>query len=382
MLYKMYSMPRIGFDAKRLFFNNTGLGNYSRTLVDNLQFYYPDSEYVLFSTRKSSNDYAQKFLNDDYEQFYSQAFIKSFWRSKGIVKDIQNQDLDIYHGLSHELPFGIDKTDAISIVTIHDLIYKFYKKDFSAIDRYIYHKKFTYSCKVADHIIAISESTKNDIVKHFGIDEKKISVVYQSCDQSFKKHIPKEEIADVKRKYNLPEQYLLFVGSVIYRKNVLAIVKALKEIKSFVKIPLVIVGGGNKYLQEIKQYIEQNDLKDLVYFPPYISNEFLPAVYRGAKLFIYPSKYEGFGIPIIEAMYSRTPVILSNISSLPEAAGDGGYYIDPEKPETIAEGIIKLLTDKDFYVEKMNRGFQYVQKFNKSETAKSLMDVYEKCLYK
>jgi len=300
---------------------------------------------------------------------------------KIMVKDIASSDLDIYHGLSHELPFGIHKTTTTSVVTIHDLIYKFYPSDFSAIDRFIYHKKFTYSCKRADRIIAISESTKNDIVQNYGIEPSKIDVVYQSCNEAFKAHISKEEIASVKKKFNLPEQYLLFVGSVIERKNVLSIIKALESIKKFMNIPLVIVGGGGTHLQEVKKYAESKGLENLLYFPPYISNEYLPQVYRGARVFIYPSYYEGFGIPVIESMYSRTPVIVSNRSSLPEAAGDGGYYIDPDDPETIAEGIVKLLTDKEFYLEQMNIGFQHVQKFNKKETTKALMNVYDKALF-
>lgn len=374
-------MPRIGFDAKRLFFNNTGLGNYSRTLVRNLQFTYPDEEFVLFSPKQYKSKEFQEFLSDDYEHVFSKKLLKSYWRSKGMVKDIIQSDVDIYHGLSHELPFGIHKTTATSVVTIHDLIYKFYPSDFSAIDRAIYHKKFTYSCTKADRIIAISESTKNDIVQHYGIDPSKIDVVYQSCDESFKAHISKEEIESVKKKFNLPEQYLLFVGSVIERKNVLSIIKALESVKQFMKIPLVIIGGGGTHLQTVKKYIETKGMQNLVYFPAYISNDYLPQVYRGARVFIYPSFYEGFGIPVIESMYSRTPVLVSNRSSLPEAAGSGGYYIDPDEPETIAEGIVRLLTDKDFYVDKMNEAFQYVQKFNKKETTKALMNVYEKALY-
>jgi len=373
-------MIRIGFDAKRLFCNNTGLGNYSRSLVHNLQRYYPNDEYVLFSPKMAENADTQQFFSDSYERV-SPSWPSPLWRSKYMVRDIRKSDLDIYHGLSHELPLGIDRADCKSIVTIHDLIYKFHPEDFSAIDRRIYDYKFCYSCHHADAVVAISNSTKYDIMMHYGVPEEKIHVIYQACDRRFGQPVSAEERLRVREKYNLPEQFLLSVGSIISRKNILSAVQAVEQLSGVLSIPLVLVGGGNAYKTQVKEYVGQKNLQNHVIFPPYVSNDDLPALYQMAKVFIYPSRYEGFGIPIIEALWSRTPVITTRMSSLPEAAGPGAWYCDPDKPETIAEGIVRLCTSAEYYTQMLNDGYKYVQKFSAEKTAEQLYGLYQNVMY-
>lgn len=373
-------MLRIGFDAKRLFNNYTGLGNYSRTLVANLQSTFPQNDYFLYTTKTRANAETNQFLNGNFSVVEPRTSFKNFWRTFSIIKDLRKSDINIYHGLSHEIPVGLNKTDISSIVTIHDLIYKFQPKDFSFIDRKIYDWKFRYACKNADRIIAISHSTKNDIIEHYSISPSKIEVVYQSCSDIFRNSVSVEQKNTVAKKYELPGQYLLYVGSIIERKNLLNLLKAVNQIKSFIKIPLIVVGNGKNYKKKCLEYIRINKLEDHVKFLHKVEYTDLPAIYSMSKIFIYPSFYEGFGIPIIEALWTKTPVITSRLSSLPEAAGSGAHYIDPNNSADIADGIVRLLTNKEYYIQLMNNGFSHVRKFSSEQTTKDLMEVYEKVL--
>jgi glycosyltransferase involved in cell wall biosynthesis len=368
---------KIGFDAKRLFNNFTGLGNYSRALVYGLNEFYPENDLFLFTPRIIPNEEVKSFLDSSRYKVVSPRRNSSFWRSFGCVKDINNLKLDIYHGLSHELPFGILKTKAKSVVTVHDLIYITYPFDFSLFDRQIYKLKSLYACQKADKIIAVSNSTKNDIINYFNISDSKVEVVYQSCHHSFKEMLNEEERREVLRKNDLPHNYMLYVGSVIERKNLLNLVKAIKLLKKENIPPLVVIGKGKKYLYKVKEYVKEHGLEKMVIFTSGISFVDLPAIYQNAKIFIYPSRYEGFGIPIIEALWSKTPVITSDISSLPEAAGPGAFYCNPESAESISEGIQKILSDKAYSDELVVKGFEHVQQFEDKNNADKLMEVYK-----
>ncbi|MBK8808905.1 MAG: glycosyltransferase family 4 protein [Bacteroidales bacterium] len=174
----------------------------------------------------------------------------------------------------------------------------------------------------------------------------------------------------------------MYVGSVIERKNLLAIVKAIHSLKSFLKIPLVVIGNGDKYKEKVKDYVKKNGLEQLVFFLDNVANEDMPCIYFKSKIFIYPSVYEGFGIPIIEALYTRTPVIASNTSSLPEAAGNGAHYVNPNDVSEIADAIIRLLTNKDYYTQLINNGFAYVQKFKSELLSNQLFSLYNSTIIK
>ena len=176
---------RIGFDAKRAVSNFTGLGNYSRFVISNLMKFYPKNTYKLFIPKFPSDDKINT-LSSDETHYTIKHTKKPFWRTMGIVKDIRREDLDIYHGLSNELPFKINKTKVKSIVTIHDLIFLKFPQFYSLIDRIIYNVKAKYACRVADRIVAVSECTKRDIIKHYKISPDKSEVVYQGCFPVFK----------------------------------------------------------------------------------------------------------------------------------------------------------------------------------------------------
>ncbi len=371
---------KIGFDAKRLFNNFTGLGNYSRTLVSGINQVAPEHELFLFTPKKKYHNDSREFFKEPYRTVTPKTRFKAYWRSISSVRKIKQLNLDVFHGLSHELPLGIKKTGVKSVVTIHDIIYKTYPNDFSFFDRLIYDFKFNYSCKNADKIIAVSKSTKNDIIKFYGIPESKIEVIYQSCHEQFKQTLSADEISKVLLPYKLPSQFMLFVGSIIERKNLLNLIKAIELLPETIKLPLVVVGKGNSYLKKVNAYIKGKKLEERIVFAPQVSYKDLPALYQKASVFIYPSVYEGFGIPVIEALWSKTPVITSNCSSMPEAAGNGAFLCNPKEPASIAEGIVKIIKDKNYAQELIEKGSEHIKNFENEVVTKQVLNLYHSLL--
>lgn len=367
---------RIGFDAKRLFNNFTGLGNYSRTLVKNLATYYPENQYVLFTPRLKKNQETHPFFEyANVKVVQPKTRFSSYWRSYSIKKNLSQESVGIYHGLSHEIPINLDKRKIKSVVTIHDLIFKQYPSQFRPIDRLLYDTKFRYACEHADAIVAISEHTKKDIIRFYNIDSQKIHVIYQTCHDRFKRPMEDAELDALAQEFRLPNEFMLYVGSIIPRKNLGGIIDAMQLLPPDLRIPLVVIGNGKQYKKEILEKIAQANMEHLVLFPNIQFNQ-LPALYQLAKLFLFPSIYEGFGIPIIEAQYAQTPVITSNVSALPEAGGNGAHYIDPFSPESIAIGIQKILTDNDYAAHLIENASEHVEKFDSHLLSTQLIELY------
>lgn len=373
-------MYRLGFDAKRLFNNFTGLGNYSRTLLYNLGQYFPDNAYFLYSPAVKDNAETHYFLTSPSYNLKTPKWMPgAYWRTTGLKGKLQKDKIHLYHGLSHEIPLGITKTGIPSVVTIHDLLYKHFPQQYSLPDRKIYDFKFKYACEHADRIVAISEATKQDIVHFFDIPEDKITVIYQTCHDRFMQERSPRTLATVKEKYKLPEQYLLYVGSVVERKNLLGIVKGIALLPKDLQFPLVVVGGRSEYQRKVEAFIAKAGLaKQVLFISPTFKD--LSALYQQAKIFLYPSFAEGFGIPVLEALYSKVPVITSNCSSLPEAAGPGAYLVDPHLPEDIATGIEKILTNSTYRDQLIQNGFEHAQQFKGEHLVRQMMHLYEDLL--
>lgn len=384
-------MINIGFDAKRAYHNTTGLGNYSRTLIGGLAENYPEHRYFLFNP-KPSEKYKTPPFEIVREVLPSTPFLKKFsslWRSIWLTKVLKNHQIDIFHGLSHELPRGIERAGIPSVVTMHDLIFERYPEQFSPVDVFIFRKKFRYACMAANRVIAISKQTKEDLVNMYGVNEAKIDVCYQSCHPRFEKPVTSDLKEAIRKKYALPDDYFLYVGSIIERKNLLAICKALHALKGKLSIPLVVIGNGKKYKEKVKQYVQSNGLNSNVIFlserkevssdVSFQTSESLPAIYQMAKGMIYPSFYEGFGLPVLEALWSRIPVITSSVSCLPEAGGPGAFYVHPDNPEEIAAAMFSVAHD-DGVNHKVEQGIKYAQSFTVEQTTKAVMNVYNKVL--
>ncbi len=376
----------IGFDAKRAYHNQTGLGHYSRTLINSLATDFSENEYYLFNPKKSKLfSFEQENIHEILPTTFVSKSLSSVWRSKWVVKDLKKLNINLYHGLSHEIPRGKEKTNIPSVVTIHDLIFEHYPNQYKKMDVEIYRAKFKYACKNATHIIAISEQTKKDIIQFYKIPEQKISVCYQSCNEKFAEKISEEHKEIIRKKYQLPQDFLLSVGSIIERKNVLTICKSLVHIKS--KIPLVVIGDGGSYKSLVKQYISDNNLESRVIFlSDYQATKNsisfkkaidFPVIYQLATAMIYPSIAEGFGIPILEAMMSQIPVITSNVSCLPETGGNAAFYVNPLDELDMARAIETVLNNPVLVQEKMQLGLLHAQKFTPKKAAESVMNVYK-----
>jgi len=379
----------IGFDAKRAYHNRTGLGYFSRTLIGLLSQHYPEHQYYLFNPKPSSLfHFDQANITEVRPGGFINKLFSAAWRSSWVTRDLVGHKIDLYHGLSHEIPVGITKTGIPSVVTIHDLMPERFPSHYKPIDVQIYRKKFRYACTNATHIMAISEQTKQDIIEFYKIPAEKITVSYQSCDPVFARQVPDEDRERIRKKYNLPEQFFLYVGSVIERKNLLNICKALFLLRNELDIPLVVVGSGGKYFQQVKDYVLQQGLTKKVIFlseqlkaqgqSGFIDTADFPAVYQLSIAMIYPSFYEGFGAPVMEALWSKVPVITSNVSCLPEVGGPGAYYVDPNSADEIATGMKRIYSEPLLAAEMLRKGWDHVQGFTPEKYVQSVMDIYRK----
>lgn len=372
---------RIGYDAKRAFNNTSGLGNYSRFVISAMARLFPKHKYALFTPKQSTR----------FRSFYPptpgvsvieptglNAKIPGFWRVFNQLSDIKKQKVELFHGLSNELPVGLSKAGVKSVVTIHDLIFLRFPELYKPIDRLIYKRKFAAACRQADKIVAISEQTKTDIIEFFGTAPEKIEVIYQDCDPVF--HLaPEPEFQEsVKRRYALPDNYLLCVGTLEKRKNQLDLLQAWHQAGT--GLDLVFVGRTTRYAQLLHEYIAQHKLAAKVHFLPYVAFNELPAIYRLATVFAYPSVFEGFGIPILEALNCEVPVITSTGSCFSEAGGPGSIYVEPGNVNALAEAIKKLAQNETLRLEMKKLGLEHAQKFRPEITVKQLEALYRKVL--
>jgi len=369
---------KIGFDAKRAFHNTTGLGNYSRDLIKILATYYPKNQYYLYNTKPKKIDRLPRLDNiiERLPNSWLWKKMSSIWRQGPIVNQISDDGIEVYHGLSGEIPKRIQSRGIKTVVTIHDLIFVRYPELYKPIDRKIYFKKFKYAAETADKIIAISEQTKDDIISFLKVDPAKIEVIYQGCHSIFKEEVDFETIQALKKKYKLPEKYILNVGTIEPRKNLLSIVKAIKSID----VNLVVVGRKTDYYKEVEVYINEHQLNDRVLFLEGLDLKELAALYQSAEIFVYPSVFEGFGIPIIEALFSKTPVITTKGGVFPEAGGPGSSYVLLNDIEALRKEINQLLTNKELREQKATAGYQFAQKFNDDLIAKEIVNLYNAVL--
>lgn len=382
---------RIGFDAKRIVSNGTGLGSYGRTLVNDLATVAVGNELTLYAPDNGKEELRNMVSTAANITFAYPRHNKSgrnnslisrlrgdIWRTCGIVKTLQCDGIDIYHGLSGELPLGIKKSGIKSVVTIHDLIFLRHPEYYNRIDVAIYSWKFRKTIAEADRIIAISECTKRDIIHYGNVDESKIDLVYQSCGTHFKQRATEAERKRVKEKYNLPERYVINLGTIEERKNAMLAVKAMRHVPDYLK--LVIAGRRTPYVDKIKQYVTENRLENRIILLHNVPYADLPALYQMAEVSVYPSRYEGFGIPIIESIQSGLPVVACSGSCLEEAGGNDNIYVDPDDDKALAHGICQSLRDTEDREERILRSQQYVRRFENNNVAAQVLDIYKKLL--
>lgn len=370
---------RIGFDAKRAFNNYSGLGNYSRYVISNICRFYPENDCFLYTPGIDDAD----LFNEPAASTVIQAGglwkgSGSLWRSFRLSHRLSKDVIHLYHGLSNELPYGIHRTQVRSVITIHDLIFMEHPELYQSLNRNIYERKVRYGTRVASKIIAASEQTRQDIIRFMKVDESRISVVYQGCHRQFYSKVSEENMYNTRQRFALPSQYLLYVGTIEERKNLLKIIQAIHQ--GQIDIPLVVVGKKTTYFNKVRQYIESRRMLN-IHFLDQVQASDLPAIYQGSSGFIYPSSYEGFGIPVLEALNSGVPVITSRGGCLEETAGKGGILIDPNDPEEMIHAIGQVLENSGLRDRLIREGGAHALKFREEQTIPSLYNVYLECMH-
>ena len=374
---------KIGFDAKRFFNNFTGLGNYSRFIIRALSEHAPENDYLLFTPKVKAHAELNSILSSPNirvatpSYFYNLLGAGSLWRTWGISRSADAKQLDLYHGLSQELPINLPAY-VKKIVTVHDLIFIRYPHLYKAVDAAIYKAKVQAACRQADRIIAISQQTKEDLIHFLSVEATKIDVVYQGCHPTFKKIFTTEQITTIRTKYDLPRHYILSVGTIEERKNVLLVIKAIALLPVDLRIHLVVVGRSTDYKRKIIEQAAKLRVSQWVLFLHDVSFVDLPGIYQGAEVFVYPSIFEGFGIPIVEALESSIPVIATKGSSLQEAGGPGTIYLDFENEQEMCDTLKKVLSDQDLRKTMIDDGHIHVKKFEPDVIAEQVVKVYYK----
>jgi glycosyltransferase involved in cell wall biosynthesis len=374
---------KIGFDAKRLFNNFTGLGNYSRFVVQALLEFERNESLVLYSPSTAKKDHpdikpiatAPQVEVVTPPALYRWTKTTSLWRSFGIGRERSAQHLDVFHGLSQELPAGLPAR-VRKVVTVHDLIFLRFPALYSRIDARIYTHKVAKACRDADLVIAISQQTAQDVMSFLGTSESKIKVVYQGAHPQFRLAVRPETIDATREKYGLPSKYMLTVGTVEPRKNMVSAVRALAILPASMRIPIVIVGRETAYKHTVAAEAAKLNVTSLVYFLHRVSFADLPALYHGASLFVYPSLFEGFGIPIVEALECGVPVVTSTGSCFSEAGGQAALYADPNDADALAHQMMRVLSDEAQRLFMIAEGGDYVKRFSPQSIASALVRNY------
>lgn len=382
----------IGFDAKRAAQNRTGLGNYSRFVIRVLSEKFAGNQYHLYTPKPHRMPYFQEiptlkhlFLHFPPQGIWSR--IRSLWRVWGITKDIQKDGIQIFHGLSNELPLNIGTPEQRKmkaggkgckyIVTLHDLIFIHTPQYYHWIDRQIYNFKFRRACRCADRVIAVSEYTKQEIMHYYHTPESKIDVVYQGCDPVFSQEIEEGKLQEVKARYQLPDKFVLYVGSIEERKNLMLVAKAMAELNRRAAIHVVAVGRRTAYVDQIQDFLKAQGIDHLFHFYHQVPYADLPAFYKWASTFAYPSRIEGFGIPLLEAISSGVPAIGCTGSCLEEAGGPNSIYVNPDDAKGMADAILRTCTDEALRQHMISEGKKYALNFSDEKLSNDLMKVYE-----
>ena len=264
-----------------------------------------------------------------------------------------------------------------SVVTIHDLGYLYYPRAHRPLDLLYLYLSTAYNARSATHIIADSQATKRDIVERLGINPSKISIVYPAASPEFQPIVDANRLAAVKSRYGIEGDYILFVGTLHPRKNVARLIEAYAKLRegSRIQARLVLAGKMGWLTEEALRPLER--ARDGIILAGFVSEDDLPALLSGAKAFVLPSLFEGFGLPVLEAMACGTPVVAANSSSLPEVVGDAGVLVDPLNVDSIAEGIRMVIEDKDLLAELREKGLAQAHRHTWDEAARKTLDILE-----
>jgi glycosyltransferase involved in cell wall biosynthesis len=374
-----YLKMRIGYDLRPFLREETGVGVYFKNLLFSLAKMDRLHEYFLFSS-----SWKDRFDPDKIPPFDKKTSVDLRVPVKAINflwYRLGWPSLDFFFGTKLDLthsptPLPLP-TAGKKIITVYDLFFLEFPDLTNDEARRNFSRGIERSVKNADGIVTISHFTEEHLVRQFSIDREKIRVISPGIDLSHWAQIQSQEAERIKKKYGLPSEFLLFVGAFEPRKNLQNLLKALKIVhRRFGKIPLVLVGRKGRDSETVRKVIGQLGMDDWVKMPGYVGDTELRYIYRQASVFVFPSLWEGFGIPLLEAMACRLPIVTSRTSAIPEIAQDAAAYANPRAPEDIAARIIQVLEDQDLRDNLVSEGEKRVEFFSWEKVAAQALEFY------
>jgi len=351
--------------------SSVGISNYTYNLIKELNKLNTDEGFLFLINHQSDTFFTNNkiIINNIFP------VLKTYAWYPYLIRKLRNRELDLIHNPAQVPTFF--KLKQKYVITIHDLTPFITSSEAKFGRPLIYKLLLPRTLKTADKIIADSNSTKNDLINYFNIPEEKIRVILLAADEKFRP-LSNKEIKEAKQKYSLNFPFILYVGTLEPRKNIPTLIKAFYKLKKKDIINKLVITGkkGWKY-KEIFETIDKLNLQNDVVFTGYVSDEDLPALYNAADLFVYPSIYEGFGLPPLEAMACGTPVITSNTSSLPEVVRDAGIMVDPSDVNGLADAMHEVLTNESLRANMVKKGLEREEMFSWEKCARETLEVYE-----
>lgn len=362
---------RIGIDARLVYYHKAGIGQYILRLTQALAQINSEDSFVLFASRKDNTRIATQ-ANFRRVRLWTPSHHR--FERLALSVELMPYALDLLHSPDFIPPL---RARCPSVITVHDLAFLLYPR-FLTRDSARYYGQVDLAARQADHIIAVSESTKRDVIRLLGVPEDKITVIHEAAHPLFAPVTNPEALERTRARYQLPEKFFLFVGTVEPRKNLPTLLRAFRGLRDKYKstASLILVGNRGWLADEVDRVIAELQLGDAVRFLGGIPNDELVYLYNAASAFVFPSFYEGFGLPPLEAMACGTPVITSNVSSLPEVVGDAALLINPENVDELTVAMSRVLADEKLRREMRDKGLKRAQLFSWERAARETLDVY------
>ncbi|MFT3914067.1 MAG: glycosyltransferase family 1 protein [Anaeromyxobacteraceae bacterium] len=371
---------QIGFEAKRIFHNTTGLGNYARDVVRVLARYAPQHRYHAYTPRAGRLHADLQGLPIDVHVPTGPLgrALPALWRTRGVVADLVRDGIDVYHGLSFELPVGIERTRIAKVVTVPDLIFEQKPELYGRIDRRIYRAKTQSACRRADLVVSISAESAGYITALYGVPREKIRVVFPTINRVFRAPVPDAQLREVAARLGTPARFIVAVGTIEKRKNLAVAVEALAGLDP--DVHLLAVGRPTPYVDELRAVARRSGVEARVRFLHGLPTPDMLALLHLAKVAVYPSKLEGFGLPILEALAAGTPMVTTRGGCFEEAGGDAAAYSDPDDPASVRAALAAVLGDEGRRQAMIARGHAHAARFEDDEIARQLLAVYDEAL--
>mgnify|MGYP000014575608 CR=1 FL=1 len=365
---------RIGIDARLVYYSQAGITQYTLRLIQGLAEIDRENEFIILQSRKDKNTIVVDKPNFKRVSLWTPSHHRL--EQYTLHLEISGLDLDILHSPDFIPPF---RSNSKSIITIHDLAFLLYPH-FLTKESARYYGQIDQAVKRADHIIAVSESTKRDTVHLLGTPGHKITVIYESANPIYKPVSDQEPLKRTRDKYHINGDFILFVGTIEPRKNVPTLLRAYRRLLDNYKadVKLVIVGRRGWLCEEVFDLVDELKLNNDVLFLGRVPIEDLLYLYNAAQLLVQPSFYEGFGLPPLEAMACGTPVVVSNVSSLPEVVGDAGILVDPQEASELTVAIWRVLTNSALREDLIAKGLKRAQCFSWKKMALQTLELYQR----